>query len=88
MAASNNEEKNDSHLRTGQLLIREGYLSEADLKKALKIQEQDALEAALPFDKLLMRKGYLTAAQMNILKEHPDLRKKLGQMRKKSKRPC
>ncbi len=80
MTASNNEEKNDFHLRTGQLLIREGYLSEADLKKALKIQEQDALEAALPFDKLLMRKGYLTAAQMNILKEHPDLRKKLGQM--------
>ncbi len=72
--------KKDKELRTGELLIREGFLSKKDLEKALKIQQEEAKEASLPFERLLAKKGFLNASQMHILKGHPDLRKRIGQM--------
>ena len=51
-----------------------------NLKKALLIQQKETKEAALPFDILLIRKSYLTPSQLEILKGHPDLRKKIGEI--------
>ncbi len=70
----------NKNLRTGELLVQEGFITEQDLKKALMVKEEEAKEASIPFDVLLVRKGFLNASQLEILKGHPDLRKKIGQM--------
>jgi type IV pilus assembly protein PilB len=64
----------------GELLVREGFISDADLKQALMIQENEKKEASLPFETLLLKKNFLNRTQLEILKGHPDLRKKIGQM--------
>lgn len=80
MALNKTAELNTQEFKTGELLVREGYLSSEDLNKALKIQQHERKEASLPIEDLLVHKGFLNLSQMKILKEHPDLRKKLGQM--------
>ena len=43
--------------RTGELLVREGYITEQDLAKALQIKKTEAKEAELPLESLLVKKG-------------------------------
>lgn len=64
----------------GELLVREGFISDLDLKKALRIQQEEKKDARLPFDSLLVKKNFLTRPQLEILKGHPDLRKEIDQM--------
>ncbi len=64
----------------GQLLIREGFISEADLEKALIIQKREKKDTEIPFETLLVKKDFLTEAQLSILKGHPDLKKEIAQM--------
>ncbi|MCP4672664.1 MAG: Flp pilus assembly complex ATPase component, partial [Desulfobacula sp.] len=66
--------------KTGELLIREGFITQNDLDQALSIQQQEAKEADIPFDVLLGKKGFLNASQIEILNGHPDLKKKIGQI--------
>ena len=80
MKQSDDISKGHEEPRMGELLVREGFISDNDLKKALLIQQKEAREAESPFDILLIRKGFLTASQLEILKGHPDFRKKIGQM--------
>ncbi len=63
----------------GELLLREGFITEAQLQQALAIQKKERA-AELPIDLILVKKGALTQEQLEILKTHPDRRKKLGQM--------
>ncbi len=63
----------------GELLLREGFINTSQLKAALIIQKKER-SAKIPFEALLVKKGFLTASQLEILKSHPDLRKKIGQM--------
>ncbi|WDP90066.1 MAG: Flp pilus assembly complex ATPase component TadA [Desulfobacter sp.] len=63
----------------GELLIREGVINETQLKQALAIQKKER-ETEFHLEQILVRKGYLSQDQMDILKSHPDRRKKLGQM--------
>ena len=66
--------------KTGELLIREGFITENDLNKALLTQKEEAEEADIPFDILLVKKEFLNASQIEILSGHPDLKKKIGQL--------
>jgi type II secretory ATPase GspE/PulE/Tfp pilus assembly ATPase PilB-like protein len=66
--------------RIGELLVREGFIKESDLRKAFLIQKKEEKEASLPFESLLVRKGFLNASQLEILRGHPDVRKRIGQM--------
>ncbi len=66
--------------KTGELLIREGFITQNDLNSALSIQKEEAKEADIPFDILLDKKGFLNASQLEILNGHPDLKKKIGQI--------
>lgn len=66
--------------RIGELLLREGFISEKELKKALAIQAKEAKDAKMPFDALLVKKEFLTGSQIEILRSHPDRKKRLGQM--------
>ncbi len=73
-------QKKNEAVPIGELLVREGFISETDLKKALIIQKEEKEEASLPFETLLVKKNFLTRSQLEILKGHPDLRKKIGRM--------
>lgn len=66
--------------RIGELLVREGFINKSDLAKALQIQKNESKEAELPLDTLLLKKGFLNGSQMEILRGHPDLRKRMAQM--------
>jgi len=72
--------KKSQKLKTGELLIREGFITENDLNKALSIQKEEAKDSDIPFDILLGKKGFLNASQLEILNGHPDLKKKIGQI--------
>jgi type IV pilus assembly protein PilB len=65
-------------LKIGELLVKEGYLSQKDLLVALDLQKRDAAEAALPLGELLLKKNLITAEQLHTLLQHPDLRKPIG----------
>ncbi|WP_022669015.1 type II/IV secretion system protein [Desulfospira joergensenii] len=78
MNDSNNLSK-QKDLPIGELLVREGFINEDQLENALEIQKRER-EAKIPFEALLVRKGLLTQPQMEILKGHPDIRKKIGQV--------
>lgn len=80
MIAPQKSAKDADQPRTGELLVREGYITEKDLANALQIQKKEAKEAELPLESLLVKKGFLNGSQMEILRGHPDLRKKMGQM--------
>ncbi len=66
--------------KIGELLIREGFITQNDLNNALSIQKEEAKDADIPFDILLDKKGFLNASQLEILNGHPDLKKKIGLM--------
>ncbi len=68
------------NLRVGELLIKEGFVSSAQLQEALKVQKQEASEAILPMGELMLKKGLVDAEQLDILVNHPDLRRHLGRL--------
>jgi len=66
--------------RAGELLVKEGFISKEQLKKALIVQKQELKEAKMPFDQLLVKKGFLAGDKVEIIKGHPDLRRQIGEM--------
>lgn len=64
--------------KTGALLVDEGYVHASDIDTALKIQQQEAGYAALPLGKYLVKKGLISAAQLQKLLAHPELRVGVG----------
>lgn len=67
-------------LKIGNLLVKEGFISEEDLLAALEIQKKDAAEATLPMGELMLKRRMITSEQLNTLLNHPDLRKPLGKL--------
>lgn len=65
-------QKKNQAVPIGELLVREGFISDSDLKNALIIQENEKQESSLPFETLLIKKNFLTRTQLDILKGHPD----------------
>lgn len=80
MQENNISARQDKGLKTGELLVREGFISELDLQEALLIKEKEAKEAKEPFEVMLLKKGLLDESQVEILKSHPDFRKKIGEI--------
>lgn len=67
-------------LKIGNLLVKEGYISEKELQVALEIQKKDGVEATLPVGELLLKRKLITSEKLNTLLNHPDLRKPLGML--------
>ena len=66
------------NLRVGELLVKEGFIQAADRNRALDIQRQGAEDAQLPIGMLMVKRKLIRQEQLQILLNHPDLRKKLG----------
>ena len=66
--------------KIGKLLIEEGYVTEADINRALEIQAEEAEAANVPLGIALVHKGFITKEQLKTLLEHPEIRKNIGTM--------
>lgn len=70
--------KKNPILRLGELLIKEGFIQNSDLEKALAIQKRGVKEASMPLGTLMVRKRMINEKDLDRLLNHPDLRKCLG----------
>lgn len=64
--------------RIGELMVREGFLKEEELKRALEMQRQDAEAADLPLGEMMVQQGLISKEQLQTLLNHPDLRRHIG----------
>jgi type IV pilus assembly protein PilB len=65
-------------LRTGELLVKEGFIEMTHLKQALESQKRGGKEAQLPLGTLMVKKKLISEDDLERLLNHPDLRKNLG----------
>jgi type IV pilus assembly protein PilB len=64
--------------RIGELLVREGFLKEPDLKRALEEQQREAEAADRPLGEMMVKRGLISKEQLQTLLNHPDLRRNIG----------
>lgn len=69
-----------SCLKTGELLVKEGFISQEEIKIALKIQQQEKALKPRPLGMILVQKGLISKEHLNRLLAHPELRKNIGTM--------
>ncbi|MGD9248702.1 MAG: hypothetical protein PVI60_12125, partial [Desulfobacteraceae bacterium] len=69
-------------LRIGELLIKEGFIQNSDLKRALEVQKRGAQEASQPLGELMVKNKMISGPDLDRLLNHPDLRKNLGTLLK------
>lgn len=67
-------------LKIGELLVKEGYVHETDIEKALELQKKESEVSDQPLGKILVKKGLITKDQLKSLLEHPCQRKRLGEL--------
>jgi type IV pilus assembly protein PilB len=67
-------------LRTGELVVEEGFLKEKDVRQALSIQQEEADLAKLPLGQILIKLGSLSPSSLRDLLNHPDLKKTLASL--------
>ncbi len=77
---SNGKKREQPPLKIGELLVKEGYVRNADIEKALEIQKKEAEKAETPLGKILVGLGKINKDQLKSLLEHPCQRKQLGTM--------
>lgn len=65
--------------RLGDLLIKEGYVKEADIEKALAIQKHEKEIQALPIGQILIENNALSESNVEQILNHPELRKNIGE---------
>lgn len=66
--------------RIGELLVREGFIKERDVQKALSIQDQEKEWSALPLGEILLKMGALSQDDLDRILKHPDLRLHIGNL--------
>ncbi|MDJ0781678.1 MAG: ATPase, T2SS/T4P/T4SS family [Desulfosarcinaceae bacterium] len=64
--------------RIGELLVREGFLQQQDLRRSLAVQRKEAEAAALPLGEMMVQRGLISQEQLQTLLNHPDLRRHIG----------
>ncbi|SPD72714.1 GSPII_E-like protein [uncultured Desulfobacterium sp.] len=72
-----NSEKTPPSLKIGELLVKEGFLQEEKLKKAIDIQKKESEEIKMPLGMILVKKGFLTEEQLKMLMLHPDIQQEV-----------
>jgi type II secretory ATPase GspE/PulE/Tfp pilus assembly ATPase PilB-like protein len=65
-------------MRIGELLIKEGFLKEQEVARALSLQQEEKALSELPLGEILVKKGFLSEAHLQELLEHPELKRSIG----------
>ncbi len=68
------------NLRIGDLLVKEGFVKQEDIQRALAIQKEEAELAKYPLGQILVLTGALQEEDLRDLLNHPELRKDLGSL--------
>ncbi len=71
--------------RIGSLLVKEGFITPDDVKRALEIQRQDAEVAKMPLSAILLKKGLLSEDGIYKLMRHSEIQKYIGSLLLKNK---
>ena len=66
--------------KIGELLVREGFIKEADVEKALSIQKKEKEWSDLPLGEILVEMGALSREDLERVLKHPDLRIHIGNL--------
>ena len=77
---SKDKKREQPPLKIGELLVKEGYIRNSDIEKALEIQKKEAETSDKPLGKILLEQGKIDKDQLKSLLEHPCQRKQLGTM--------
>ena len=80
MQQSVSPDKMNTTPRIGELLVREGFIKEADVQMALSIQQQEKEWADSPLGEILVKMGCLSQADLERILKHPDLRLHIGNL--------
>jgi len=67
-------------LRIGDLLVKEGYVTESDLQQALEIQKQEKTQKSTPLGRILINMGIVSEDDIESALQHPKLRKYIGSL--------
>ncbi|MFZ5570436.1 MAG: ATPase, T2SS/T4P/T4SS family [Thermodesulfobacteriota bacterium] len=65
-------------LRLGDLLVKEGYVTQNAIEEALQIQKEEKALTSIPLGKILVNMGVLSADDLESALQHPKLRKNIG----------
>ncbi len=65
-------------LRIGDILVKEGYVTNADVEEALRIQKEEKTLTSIPLGKILVNMGVLSQDDLESALQHPKLRKNIG----------
>ncbi|MCX8043518.1 MAG: ATPase, T2SS/T4P/T4SS family [Desulfobacterota bacterium] len=66
--------------KIGDLLIKEGFVTKADIERALAIQKSEEEIRNLPLGKILVKMNVLTEDDLTTALNHPNLRKNIGSL--------
>jgi len=66
--------------RIGDLLIKKGLLTKEQLDKAIAVQQQERSLQSMPVGRILLEKGILSPANVDLVINHPQNRGKVGEL--------
>lgn len=75
------EKKSDTNappLRLGDLLVKEGYVTDAQVGEALRIQKEEKERTNVPLGRILVNMGVLSEDDLESALQHTKLRKHIG----------
>jgi type IV pilus assembly protein PilB len=67
-------------MRLGELLVREGFLKEEDVQKALAVQREESTLTDQPLGQILVKMDFISETQLEHLLEHPELKQAIGNL--------
>ncbi len=65
-------------LRLGDILVKEGYVTQTDIDDALRIQKEEKALTSVPLGKILVNMGVLSEDDLESALQHTKLRKNIG----------
>ncbi len=65
-------------LRIGDLLVKEGFLREQDVQRAVEMQKKERELSSQPLGRILVEMGAISEEDLKSLLEHPDLKRDIG----------
>lgn len=68
------------NVRIGDLLVKEGFVRQHDIQRALSIQREEAELSRYPLGQILVRIGAITKADLQEILNHPKLKRDLGSL--------
>ncbi|MCP4716324.1 MAG: Flp pilus assembly complex ATPase component, partial [Deltaproteobacteria bacterium] len=67
-------------IKIGELLISEGFVTNADINRALAVQQEEKVFTKKPLGEIFVQMGFITEQDLDAAINHPTLRKNIGSL--------